>query len=219
MPQAPPIAIPRWRQPAGERMLYYAQAVKAAGGQPVFLGPGQPWDGFAGLLLMGGVDIDPACYGQTRSPLTSSSNRPRDVHELTLLRIALDRDLPVLVICRGHQLLNVALGGQLLQHTEGHRADEKGNSAWHEVELSRHSRLARLYEAGILRVNSRHHQAVTVAGLASQLIASARADDIVEAVESRHHRWVVGVQWHPERPEMGEAGKLLFQALVEACRR
>jgi len=121
-------------------------------------------------------------------------------------------------ICRGHQLLNVALGGKLLQHTEGHRADEENNSAWHEVGLTSPSRLARIYDrAHSLRVNSRHHQALTDDRLSPQLMATARAGDIIEAVESRDHRWVLGVQWHPERPEMRAAGGPLFRAFLEAA--
>ena len=220
MVQTPRIAIPRWRQPVAERMLYYAQSVRAAGGRPVFIDPGQPLDGFDGLLLMGGADIDPARYGETPASLTRHSNPRRDAHELTALQAALAGDLPVLGICRGHQLLNVALGGKLLQHTEGHHVDRDDNSAWHDVELGSQSRLARIYDdARSLGVNSRHHQAVTADRLSPQLIATARAGDVTEAVEDHDHRWVVGVQWHPERPEMRPAGEPLFRAFVAACRK
>jgi len=219
MGKTPRIAIPRWRQPIAERALHYAKAIKAVGGRPVFIDLGQPFDGFDGLLLMGGADIDPACYGDRATSLTGRTNPKRDAHELAILETALARDLPVLGICRGHQLLNIALGGKLLQHIQDHREDGS-DSAWHEVELSPKSRLAAIYNnARGLRVNSRHHQGVSANLLASQLIGVARSGEIVEAVEERQHRWIIGVQWHPERSEMQPAGGLLFRAFVEECRR
>ncbi len=225
---APRIAIPCWRAPAGERTQHYLDSLRRAGAEACLVGPEDPLLGFDGLLLTGGVDIDPRLYGQRRGPYTQRPHRQRDQHELEALRRFLERDLPILAICRGHQLLNVALGGSLLQHLGGHSADDDGHSAWHEVGIEAGTRLwAACGGAPGARVNSRHHQAVTLEGLSSRLriaaLAPARSGsasgggDIVEAAESREHRWVLGVQWHPERPEMGQEGQRLFRAFVEAC--
>jgi putative glutamine amidotransferase len=151
----------------------------------------------------------------------------RDEFELAVLQQALDADIPVLAICRGHQLLNVALGGTLLQHIEGdgHRAHKEGDmpSRWHAVQLEPR-RLPAIFGVDEMEVNSRHHQAVLPGMLAPGLRPLAySADGIVEAVESARHSWVLGVQWHPERPEpehpgFAERNRALFQALVGAAR-
>jgi gamma-glutamyl-gamma-aminobutyrate hydrolase PuuD len=216
------IAVPHWRAPTLERTQHYYDSLRQAGGEPLVVeGEELPREA-AGLLLTGGVDVDPYRYGQRRSPRTERPNKPRDAHELRLVRRALERDLPLLAVCRGHELLNVALGGSLLQHIEGdgHRADDEGLSRWHTVALCDGGRLAAVYgKAAALRVNSRHHQAVMPDGLAPSLAAVAHSPDgLVEAVESREHRWVLGVQWHPERPEMHPASDALFAAFVAACR-
>jgi gamma-glutamyl-gamma-aminobutyrate hydrolase PuuD len=172
---------------------------------------------------MGGVDVNPKLYGEKRGPQTDRPHPERDTHEMALLQHALERDIPVLAICRGHQLLNVACGGSLLQHIEdgAHRWLEDGDSTWHEIKVSdANSRLGRAYHGQQrLRVNSRHHQGVTNERLAAALKPVAASHDaFVEAAESTSHRWVVGVQWHPERPEMRPDARPLFTAFVEACR-
>jgi putative glutamine amidotransferase len=160
-------------------------------------------------------------YRERRHPETERPNRARDAHELRLLRQALERGLPVLAICRGHQFLNVAMGGSLVQHIEGdgHRVDDEGRSRWHTISI-RGGRIGEAYGLGRdLRVNSRHHQTVTDERLAPSLEPFAYSPDgLVEAIESREHLWVVGVQWHPERPEMRPAADSLFAAFVAACR-
>jgi putative glutamine amidotransferase len=219
----PRIAVPHWRAPTWERTQHYYESLRKAGGEPLVVeGPELPVDA-AGLLLTGGVDVDSHLYGERRDPRTERPNKPRDAHERLLLQQALERDLPVLAVCRGHQFLNVALGGSLVQHIEGdgHRADDAGESRWHRVSLVDGG--GRLREVcgsrRELRVNSRHHQAVTLDRLAPSLVALARSPDgLVEAVESRAHGWVVGVQWHPERPEMHPASDALFGAFVGVCR-
>jgi gamma-glutamyl-gamma-aminobutyrate hydrolase PuuD len=218
----PRIAIPHWRAPTFERTQHYYDSLRQAGSEPlVVAGPDLPPDA-AGLLLAGGTDVDPHLYDERRGPQTERPNRARDAQELRLLRQALERDLPVLAVCRGHQLLNVALGGPLLQHIEGdgHRADDEGQSRSHTVSI-RGGRLGEVYGVGRdLRVNSRHHQAVTEERLAPSLEPFAYSPDgLVEAMESREHGWVVGVQWHPERPEMRPAADLLFAVFVAACRK
>ncbi|MBI1886291.1 MAG: type 1 glutamine amidotransferase [Chloroflexi bacterium] len=218
----PRIGIPAWRQPTGEKFRNYENSVRHAGGEPVRLGRDDTLDGVEGLLLTGGPDVTPRLYGEKRHPATKSPNRARDDHELSLVRAALARNVPVLAVCRGHQLLNVAFGGTVLQDVPGdtHRWHEDDSSSWHEVSLTADGRLACVYGNGArLRVNSRHHQAVTLERLAPGLSAVARSPDgLVEAVESRDHRWVMGVQWHPERPEMHPGADLLFAAFIAVCR-
>lgn len=214
------IAIPRWRAPTWERTLHYYRSIQAAGASFVIVKGDLLPPGVSGLLLTGGTDVNPALYGEKRSPETDRPNRARDANELALLRQALDGDLPVLCICRGHQLLNVALGGSLLQHIEGdpHRARPDGESRWHEVTVLG-GRLAEVYgPSATLRVNSRHHQAVTDGRLAPGLRVTARSPDgLIEGFESESHRWVMGVQWHPERPEMHPGSDPLFEAFARAC--
>lgn len=205
------VGVTRWEDVPGERVESYWQRLREAGLEPVDLCGAATLAGCGGLVLTGGVDIDPALYGQAPGPKTQAPKRERDDFELALLREALARDLPVLAICRGHQLLNVCLGGGLLQNIESgaHRAHSQGPRAsrWHEVRLCPGTRLADVYGAGPLWVNSRHHQAVTTECLAPGLVAAARsADGLIEAVESEAHAWAVGVQWHPEREEPEQPG-------------
>lgn len=217
--------MPHWPAPTFERTRHYHEALRQAGAEPLVVDGPQLPDEAAGLVLPGGVDVDPQRYGETVGPETQPPHEARDDHEFGLLAQALERDIPVLAVCRGHQLLNVALGGSLIQHIEGdgHRHAESGGalSGWHEVSLSEDgSLLANVYGKGReLRVNSRHHQGVTSDTLSPQLKAVGYSPDgLVEAAESGSHRWVVGVQWHPERPEMRPAADRLFEAFVEACR-
>ena len=164
MPDAPLIAVPHWRAPTWERTKFYYDALEAAGARYAIVKDDSLPAEAHGLLLTGGVDVNPRLYGEKRSPLTDKPNQKRDEHELRLLNQALDRDLPVLCICRGHELLNVALGGSLVQHieTDGHRWHDDGSSNWHAVSLDGPSRLADIYgRDATLRVNSRHHQGVT----------------------------------------------------------
>jgi putative glutamine amidotransferase len=176
--------------------------------------------GAQGFLLMGGVDVNPKLYKEKRGSFTDRPHEERDTHELRLLDEALERDMPVLAICRGHQLLNVALGGSLLQHIEdnGHRWAEGGESSWHEVSFEA-GRLSGVYGSGPVRVNSRHHQGVTAERLAQGMRRVAVSHDgYVEAMESETGRWTVGVQWHPERPEIRQESIALFETFISACR-
>ncbi len=219
---SPLIAIPSWKAPTWERTGYYMDSVESAAGRCRLIEEKKLPKDADGLLLMGGVDVNPRLYGAKRGQHTQSSENDRDEHEKALLEDALARGLPVLAICRGFQLLNVTMGGSLLQHIgdDSHRA-RNDTSAWHEVIVSdKTSRLAAAYDGDDqLRVNSRHHQGVTEPVLARGLrcVASSH-DSYVEAAESAAHRWTVGVQWHPERPEMRPGAGPLFRAFVEACR-
>ncbi|MEX1194314.1 MAG: gamma-glutamyl-gamma-aminobutyrate hydrolase family protein [Dehalococcoidia bacterium] len=217
----PLIAIPRWKAPTWERTGYYMDSIEIAGGRCRLVEENKLPADARGLILMGGVDVNPKLYREKPGPFTDRPHVERDTHEITLLQEALDRDLPVLAICRGHQVLNVAMGGSLLQHIEdnGHRWTDEGESSWHEIGVDKASRLAGAYEGeGALKVNSRHHQGITNDRLAPALRSVAAAHDFVEAAESTTHRWVLGVQWHPERPEMRPDASPLFQAFTDACR-
>jgi len=222
MTNGPLIAVPHWRAPTLERTKFYYDALQATGARYLAIQDQDLPIEARGLLLTGGVDVDPRLYAEKRSALTDPPNRQRDAHELQLLRQALERDLPVLCICRGHELLNVAMGGSLMQHieTNEHRWLDDGTSNWHDIAIDGSSRLSNVYGPGrTLRVNSRHHQGVTEEKLAPSMRATAHSPDgFVEAMESAEHRWVMGVQWHPERPEMRPESLALFRALVEACR-
>lgn len=221
--RAGPVPFERWED--------YGERVAEAGGDPVAatLDSWTPDDDAAqydGLLLTSGVDVDPGRYNEARSDRVTDVDRRRDEFELTLLGEALSRGAPVLAICRGHQLLNVAYGGSLLQHIEQrdpHRArrgddGETVISGWHEVTVAPGSLLAGATGAEMLRVNSRHHQAVTPERVAPGLSMAAFAGDgIVEALEAPARGWVLSVQWHPEMAEAGPAGLALFAAFVAAC--
>lgn len=221
------VAVARWEHIPGERLENYWRRVREAGLEPIDCSsPRAKLSGVHALLLTGGIDVSPALYGEQPSPDCGATDRRRDEFELGLLREALERDMPVLAICRGHQLLNVAFGGSLLQHIESgaHEDDEERVSAQHDVDLVPGTRLHGVYGRDRIRVNSRHHQAVTPERLGKGLTVSATTDDgLIEGVESDAHTWVVGVQWHPERPDLhipgfdGEA-RLLFEAFARAVR-
>ena len=205
----PRIGVTRWEEVLGEPIEAYWERVREAGGEPVDLaGPERGVSALDGLILTGGLDVEPARYDETPHPTVERTDPARDAFELSLLHDALAHDLPLLAICRGHQLLNVTLGGNLLQHIEGdsHRADYKTEgypSRWHNVRLAPASRLHDWLGADEVEVNSRHHQAVVPEALVPGLTPIATSPDgIIEAVESRTHRWVLGVQWHPERLEL-----------------
>jgi putative glutamine amidotransferase len=197
----------------------YVRAVRAAGGRAVVLPSGDPdaavVEVLDGVVLSGGADLDPALYGEARSRFTEDVRREQDAGELALLRAALDRDLPVLAVCRGMQLLAAAYGGRLHQHlpeAAGHEQHGAWGGSWssHDVELSPGSLAHRLAGASV-SVNSGHHQGVADAG---RLTVSGRTPDgLPEALEDRSRAFVLGVQWHPEM--VGTTA--LFDGLVVAA--
>ena len=217
----PRIGISRWEDVPAERFADYCDRVQEAGGDPVELGRGGSTDGLDALVLTGGVDVAPERYGETPHPTVKRTEPARDTFETALLEAALSRDLPVLAICRGHQLLNVALGGSLLQDIPGagHKWLEDGDSGWHEITLTGPGHVADAYPGqATLRVNSRHHQGITEDRLAPALRVTATSHDgYVEAADHTERRWVTGVQWHPERPESRAESMPLFKAFVDAC--
>ncbi|MEU1043269.1 gamma-glutamyl-gamma-aminobutyrate hydrolase family protein [Streptomyces sp. NPDC005551] len=194
----------------------YPRLVQRAGGLAVMLPPDDPAHAAGavarldGLVVAGGPDVDPARYGAERSPRTGPPAPERDAWELALIQAALASGTPLLGICRGMQLLNVALGGTLVQHLEGHVKDV-GVFGEHDVRPVPGTRYARAVPEPTA-VPAYHHQAVERLG--EGLVASAHAaDGTVEAVELPGGSWVLGVQWHPE---MGEDPRVV-RALVRAA--
>jgi len=213
-----------WNEPADLLPSSYSSAIQHAGAVALLLpsGPAEhapvALDGLHGVIVTGGPDVDPARYGAPRHPMTGNPRAARDEWELAVVRTALDRDLPLLAICRGLQVLNVALGGTLIQHlpevvgTDVH-SPVIGEHGRHEVHLDPGSRLGVVIGART-EIATHHHQAVDRLG--AGLVACGWADDrIVEAVELPGRTWVFGVQWHPEAHD----GNKLFAAFVEACGR
>ena len=212
-----------WRQPAALLPRTYVDAVTGAGGTAVLLPPqgsGAPElvARLDALVVAGGPDVDPARYGAEADPRTGPPNTARDAWEAQLLDAALARDLPLLGVCRGMQLLNVALGGRLLQHLPdqvGDTGHQPGRAVFGE--LTARVRPGSLLGGIVGRsvgVRCYHHQAV--AELGAGLLPSAWSEDeTVEAIELPGHRFVLGVQWHPET-DPGD--RRLFDALVTAAR-
>ena len=212
----------------------YIQALESAGLVPVVVPPLSN-EGAAreilsrvdGILLTGGEDVDPSLYGQARMEMCGASNAARDSTEIALVRAARDLKRPLLAICRGPQLLNVALGGTLIQdipsQVDGaleHNPKDERSSRVHPVEVVPGSRLAAAVQATSLSVNSLHHQSVQDA--APALRVSARAPDgVVEGLETPDDDWwVLAVQWHPEEmigtPESWDRG--IFKAFADRLR-
>jgi putative glutamine amidotransferase len=217
---------PRTELALGER---YLEAVRAAGGMPVILAPVES-DSVDSLLrrvdalcLSGGPDLDPAAYGVHRHPELGPTDPELDRFELALARGAVARGLPVLGICRGMQVLNVALGGSLHQHLPdlggqvNHRQQTASGEPSHRVTLARNSRLTKVIARRYVEVNSFHHQGLHALGRGLS-VAGRAADGVVEAVEAPGRRFTFGVQWHAEclvdRPEH----LALFRGLVRAAR-
>ncbi|ATZ27670.1 gamma-glutamyl-gamma-aminobutyrate hydrolase family protein [Streptomyces lavendulae] len=192
-----------WDLPTSLVPSGYYELVQAAGGAAVLLPPDEPERAaevlgrLDGLIISGGPDVDPVRYGAVRDPRTGAPATVRDEWELALIGAALEADLPLLGICRGMQALNVALGGTLVQHIDGH-VHTPGVTSWHPVRPVAGTRYAELVPE-VAEVPTYHHQAVEQLGRG--LVVSAYAEDgTVEAIEDPDRsKWVVGVQWHPER--------------------
>lgn len=210
-----------YREIAGVRP--YEDALAAAGIDAAACPASHPMSlsDFDGLLLTGGGDIDPALYQETRRPETETPDDERDSMELALLREALERDLPILAICRGLQLLNVYHGGSLIQHLNAsarhQRIDGDRSLPAHAVIIQPGTLLSSIAGAGIWQVNSRHHQAANTIGKALCISARDAEDGTVEALERRDKRFVLAVQWHPEdqAPRDAEQAKI-FRAFRAA---
>jgi len=225
----------------------YVQAVEAAGGLPIILPGCTSQEEMAGLLyliqgliLSGGGDVDPVHFGEEPLPGLGEIDPTRDIFELTFTRLALASEIPILGICRGIQILNIAFGGSIYQdivtQVKGRQVSRPGFQpgqslpedgclehyqkapCWHpthKVKIVSGTILAQIFGAALLRVNSFHHQAVRQ--LAPGFITSALAiDGIIEGIESTSHPFALGVQWHPENLKEHH---VLFHALVKACKK
>lgn len=204
-----------YHQPEVTVYASYIHVLQRVGVTPSLVTPAHGSDEVAalvragrGLVLSGGEDLDPSLYGEEPIPELGVVNPTRDTMEWRALDVALELDMPVLGICRGMQLLNVYFGGTLYQDLPTQRGDmitHDQSAPWghhhHHVQCADGSRLARILGDCVpLEINSFHHQAVK--DLAPGVRCTAQAEDgLIEAIESERHRWVVGVQWHPERNE------------------
>jgi putative glutamine amidotransferase len=211
-----------WHLPAALVPLAYVDAIERAGGRALVIPPAEDdveetLAALDGIVFSGGADVDPTRYGAEAHPETDAPQARRDAGELALLQAALERDLPTLAICRGFQLLNVARGGDLIQHLPEEVGSDvhkvvPGAFAVHPVEVKEGTRLAAIV-GGTPDVTSHHHQALGKLG--DGLVECAwAADGTLEAVEDPSQRFVVGVQWHPEANE----DAALFEALVSQAR-
>jgi len=174
-----------------------------------------------GLILSGGGDVDPYYFGAEMDGANARAiSRPRDELELTLSRQALENNVPVFGICRGCQVLNVAAGGGMIQHFDGHRSPRE-NPFYHDVLIDVDSRLHEIVGLDRLPTNTYHHQGMDHDTLAPCFTPTGVADPdtwLIEAFESRDHTWLIGVQWHPERLfELTETHWLLWADFVRTC--
>jgi gamma-glutamyl-gamma-aminobutyrate hydrolase PuuD len=215
-----PAAWGHWQLEAALIPYDYVRAVERAGGRAVLIPPDdegieEVLDAVDGLIFSGGNDLTPESYGAEADPTTNGTNPARDRGELALLTAALQRDLPVLAICRGVEVLNVVRGGDLVQHLpdvvghEGHRA-VAGEFSDHAVRVDPSSRIQDVRDS----VKSHHHQGLGRLGDGLREVGWAE-DGIVEAVEDPEKPFLVGVLWHPEAGE----DQRLFEQLVEAARK
>jgi putative glutamine amidotransferase len=182
--------------------------------------PSQALDLIDGLMLTGGADLDPASYGSEPHPATVDTVPERDAFELAMARGAIERDMPVLGICRGMQLINVALGGTLLQHlpeTVGHEEHRRALGTFegsdHDVKLEGGSLAARTTGESVHRTLSHHHQGVDCIGSGLVVSGTSTLDGLPEAIELPDRDFVLGVQWHPE----ADPGSPVVSALVQAA--
>lgn len=204
----------------------YVASLTSRGGEarvltpPKFAGAPEAMAGVSGLLLAGGYDVHPRYYGEEATAEAEAAAYPeRDEMELAVIRDALEREMPLLAICRGMQMINVVFGGSLIQDLPGHRAPHGAQGILsHQVYVSPGSKLGAIIGAGAFyKTNSLHHQGLKEAQRAPGLLASSYHPDdgIIEGLESPDHRWLIGVQCHPEREqEVPRSFLKLFDWLV-----
>ena len=207
----------------------YIHAIEEHDGIPRILYPGVPdseYDNINGLLLTGGPDIDPSYFGETEHETTEVES-DRDKLELSLFERAIEEDIPVFGICRGIQVMSVAMGGSLYQDIPSHFTDhlthkimENTDDSWHKIKVQQGSLLNQITCENAVIVNSRHHQALKVIG--EGFVVTAQSEDgIIEAIEDKSKKFVLGVQYHPERmcktAESQEHRGKLFKAFIKAC--
>lgn len=227
---APIIGITTYsRNEAGEVSLpgAYLDAVQVASGIPILLPPHSSrvdrlLEKIDGLILTGGGDIEPSRYGGVAHPTIYLVDTERDEFEFALAQAALNSQIPTLGICRGMQVLSVASGATLIPHVPevygdaiAHRLDHPRRPTSHPVQFEADSRLAEIMGDVHINVMSWHHQAIKTVPDGWRCVAKA-ADGLLEAIESVHHPWAIGVQWHPELSPENPTHQRLFQALIKA---
>lgn len=218
-----------WDRRAALLAYDYITAVQRAGALALLIppdselieDPDEVLDRIDGLILAGGADIDPQAYGARRAPETINTVPERDATEIALARRAVERDLPLLGICRGMQLINVALGGTLIQHVPhvvGHEEHRRNPGSFenssHEVRLESGSLVARAAGETLHATRSHHHQGIDRLGEGLVITGYSELDDLPEAVEAPANGFALGVQWHPEADERSS----VIGALVEQAR-
>jgi putative glutamine amidotransferase len=219
-----------WDRPAALLALDYIAAIQQAGGLAVMIppdprleqNPDEMLDLIDGLILAGGADIDPSTYGEEPHPRTNDTGLERDRTELALARRAVERDMPVLGICRGMQLLNVAFGGTLLQHLPdefGHDDHRRNVGTFddndHDVRITTGTLAARATGETHHAAKSHHHQGIDTLGDGFEVSGISALDALPEAIEAPGRRFVLGVQWHPEADESsGVIGALVESAMA-----
>jgi putative glutamine amidotransferase len=215
-----------WDQQAYLLPRSYIRAIQRAGGLALMLPPDEAaerdpdevLDLIDGLILAGGADIDPSSYGEETHPETRGTVPERDSFEIALARRAIERDLPLLGVCRGMQLMNVATGGTLLQHlpdSHGHHEHRRNpgtfDGADHDVRLAAGSLAARAAGEALHGTKSHHHQGIDRLGTGLEVTGWSTLDELPEALEMPERRFALGVQWHPEADERSS----LVAALVK----
>lgn len=210
---------------------YYVKAVEAAGGCPVLVPVvfkedirGRYRDLIDGLILSGGVDVDPEFFGEEPEPGLGEITPNRDMFEIALVKELFPLEKPIMAICRGTQLLNIALGGSIYQDIHAyykkclkHMQQAPKWYPTHWVDILTGAKLGKILDRSRLRVNSFHHQAIKLPAPGFNVAALA-TDGIIEAIEAPDHPFALGVQWHPECSwETDRASFQLFQAFIEAC--
>lgn len=200
----------------------FVAAVTDAGGLPVILPVvaadevGELLEIVDAVIVTGGFDIDPGTYGAAPGPHTSGTDTGRDAFDVALVHQAMARRLPLLGVCRGIQLVNVALGGTLQQHVEGHMVEDRWSKPAHDVRIEPGSALHLILGVDVVRPNSLHHQAIAELGVGVRAVAHAD-DGIVEAIEVDGHPEITAVQWHPEWLRRYPIHRLLFEHLVSSA--
>ncbi|MBD0290633.1 MAG: gamma-glutamyl-gamma-aminobutyrate hydrolase family protein [Thermoleophilia bacterium] len=212
-----------WETPTALTPMSYVNAITTAGGRPLLVPPAadaidETLDALDGVLFSGGSDLDPATYGADPHPETTGTRPDRDQAELALMAAALERDMPVLAVCRGMEVMNVARGGDLVQHLPDilgheHHKHTPGVFGDHEVDVDVESRVGRLL-GHRAPVKSHHHQGVRRVGEGLREVAWAD-DGTIEGLEDAERRFALGVLWHPEQGE----DFALFKGLVEEAAR